>query len=66
MGILGHTWLVMGNGRRVRFWTDMCCRDAVLASAFPQLFNIAENKEALVAEYLWISERGFVWEPNLC
>ena len=55
---LGYTWLVTGDGRRVRFRTDVWCGGAALASPFPQLYNIAKIKEALVAEYLWISKRG--------
>jgi hypothetical protein len=41
-----------GNGARVKFWSDLWCGDSTLKGAFPDLFSIAADREAAVADYL--------------
>jgi hypothetical protein len=39
----------VGDGTRVRFWDDVWCTDGSLKEAYPELFRIARNKDACVA-----------------
>ena len=57
--LFSNVVLSLGNGRRVRFWKDIWCRE----EAFPSLFALASNKEALVVD-LWeyLREDGG-WSP---
>lgn len=41
-----------GNGSCICFWHDVWCRAATLKFAFPELYLIARDKEALVSDYL--------------
>lgn len=51
----GTRWLeescktVIGSGREVRFWHDMCLGEEKLSDSFGGLFTISENKEAMVS-----------------
>ena len=36
----------VGNGKRVKFWTDRWCGDKPLGDAFLMLFSIASTKDA--------------------
>ena len=62
----------VGEGNRVKFWTDRLCRDLPLHLAFPILYNIATNKAALVdSSLICQGERDkrswdvcFIWCPN--
>ena len=29
---------IVGNGRKVKFWKDLCCEDQALKDVFPNLF----------------------------
>ncbi|RVX22063.1 putative ribonuclease H protein [Vitis vinifera] len=49
-----RTSFSVGNGRRVRFWRDRWCGDALLCESFPSLFALSIEKEAWVAD---------VWDP---
>ena len=48
---------VLGDGRRINFWRDAWSGAGALCNRFPNLFNIATNKEAKVAE-IWDSRDG--------
>ena len=39
----------LGDGRRLRFWKDIRCGEVALSNAFPNLFNLAVHKEAMVS-----------------
>ena len=52
----------VGNGKRVKFWSDLWCGDSSLKEAFPALYSIASNKEATVAEYMQFSHGNLSWE----
>ena len=39
----------LGDGRRLRFWKDIWCGEVALSNAFPNLFNLAVHKEAMVS-----------------
>ena len=54
----------LGDGRRINFWKDDWCGEEALCNRFPNLFNIATNKEAKVAE-IWDSREGDgCWSPT--
>ena len=40
----------VGNGTRVRFWTDFWCGPSTLCHSFPSLFEIVVDKFTIVAE----------------
>ena len=40
----------VGNGTRVRFWTDFWCGPSTLSHSFPSLFEIVANKSITMAE----------------
>ncbi|RVW27602.1 hypothetical protein CK203_103594 [Vitis vinifera] len=45
----------VGNGTKIRFWTDHWCGLAALSQSFPQLYALAVQRNARVDE---------VWDPN--
>uniref|UniRef100_A0A2N9GSP7 Amidase domain-containing protein n=1 Tax=Fagus sylvatica TaxID=28930 RepID=A0A2N9GSP7_FAGSY len=45
-----------------KFWSDVWCGDSTLKGAFPDLFSIAADKEAAVADYLMIRNGNIHWE----
>ncbi len=50
-----------GNGIRLKFWQNLWCGDDVLQEAFSELFCIAWDKDALVANYLQICNDSIHW-----
>ena len=55
---------VLGDGRRINFWRDAWSGAETLCNRFPNLFNIATNREAKVAE-IWDSREGEeCWSPT--
>ena len=54
----------LGNGRRINFWMDVWCGEEALCVRYPALFNLAQNKEAKVAD-MWDSGGGpGSWSPT--
>ena len=54
----------LGDGRRIKFWSDVWCGGVALCNRFPTLFNLATNKEAKVAD-IWDSGEGVgCWSPT--
>jgi hypothetical protein len=47
-----HTTLILGNGSRIRFWDDVWCGEMPPKEAFPVLYDIARDKDELVAAHL--------------
>ena len=47
---------IVGNGNKIRFWTDHWCDRTALSQSFPQLFAMAAHRNATVEE---------VWDQNL-
>ena len=55
---------VLGDGRMINFWSNVWCGVEALCNRFPNLFNIATNKEAKVAE-IWDNREGDgCWSPT--
>ena len=48
---------LVGNGQRVKFWTDKWCGDTPLSLSFPSLFAISSSNEAWMQE-VWTEEGG--------
>lgn len=42
----------IGDGGKIRFWKDSWCKDSLLMTNFPNLYNIVTNKDALVKDYI--------------
>ena len=36
---------IVGNGRKVKFWKDLWCKDETLKETFPNLYRLAVNKD---------------------
>ena len=55
---------LIGDGRRIIFWKDIWCDEEALNTSFPAMFDLAIQKDAIVA-YVWdnISE---VWGWSPC
>ena len=45
-----HIRFDFGLGSNIRFWEDIWCGDTSLKNAFPELFNIATNKDVSIAD----------------
>ena len=52
-----RTRIHIGNGRSTRFWWDIWVGDSKLKDMFPQLFRMATNNSAVVAD-LWGRQGG--------
>ena len=52
----------MGNGERVKFWHDQWCGVSPLKGAFPELFSIAADKDAAVADLMSVRNGKILWE----
>ena len=48
--IRSRSRLIVGNGRKVKFWKDLWCEDQALKDAFPNLFRLAINKDQWVCD----------------
>ena len=48
--IIGKVAFAVGNGSRVNFWKDKCWGSMPLCEAFPNLFALATNKDALIKD----------------
>jgi hypothetical protein len=59
---LQHLRFDAGNGVSIRFWHDVWCGEAALKESFPDLFRLARNKEALVAQYMQVHNASTHWE----
>lgn len=53
-----NTSMVVGNGRRVKFWEHILRGDVSLRDAFPNIYRLACDKEAKVQDYLLL-RKGF-------
>ena len=54
----------LGDGRRINFWKDVWCGEEALCVRYPVLFNLALNKEGMVAD-MWDSRGGAgCWSPT--
>ena len=47
------------------FWLDSWCEECVLKGLFPALYNIAQDKQAKVSDYLTWHNDEMVWSVNL-
>ena len=56
--------MVLGNGKRIRFWEDTWCGGLPLSEAFIALYNIASLKESMISD-IWVryGDQG-AWDPK--
>lgn len=43
--------LVVGNGRRLQFWTDRWCHNQNLSVSFPRLFTLSVDKDGKLFDF---------------
>jgi hypothetical protein len=55
----------IGSGERVSFWHDRWCGEGVMKDLFPTLYHIAQDKQALVSDYLNWHNEEMVWSVTL-
>ena len=58
-----YTWLVVGDGTRIRLWEDLWSGDQPLCSQFPGLFRIVTVKNLTISLALG-STNSFFWNLN--
>ena len=51
----------LGNGKRIRFWHDVWCRDLSLKVLHPELYSIAVDKDASVHSFIMFGEVDSSW-----
>lgn len=54
----------VGDGSLVKFWTDRWCRRSTLKEAYPELYCITWDKEALVADHIQYQTDSVTWVLN--
>ena len=52
----------VGVGSRIRFWDDVWCTDGSLKDAYPELFRLARDKDACVADNFQRLGDSIHWE----
>jgi hypothetical protein len=57
-----HLCWKVGNGIRIRFWHDRWCGEAPLKMSFPDLFSIARDKDAAIADIMSFGPSGLHWD----
>ena len=60
--MINNAKFVIGDGSRVGIWKDSWCGEVALCKAYPTLFSLAVQKEALMNEVWDISNEGR-WTP---
>ena len=58
--IRSRSCFIIGNGRKVKFWKDLWCEDQALKDVFPNLFQLAVNKDRWVFDAWRRVERWIV------
>ncbi|RVW81120.1 hypothetical protein CK203_044688 [Vitis vinifera] len=61
--IRSRSRLIVGNGRKVKFWKDLWCEDQALKDAFPNLFKLAVNKDQWVCDAWEEGGEAGSWNP---
>jgi hypothetical protein len=64
-GFAKYVSFVIGDGTLVRFWMDRWCEEGVLHRLFPAIYNIAQDQQAAVSEYLSWHQEDMVWSVKL-
>jgi hypothetical protein len=60
-----HVSFSIGSGERVSFWHDRWYGAGVMKNLFPTLYHIAQDKQALVSDYLNWHNEEMVWSVTL-
>ena len=63
-GIRCRSRFIVGNGRKVKFWKDLWCKDQTLKEAFPNLYWLAVNKDEWVSNAWEGSGELGCWNPH--
>jgi hypothetical protein len=60
----GFARFEVGNGVRTKFWYALWCGDAILNEAFPDLFSMAQVKDASVADNMEVLSGSTQWNVS--
>jgi hypothetical protein len=59
-----HLFMEVGHGTRIRFWHDRWCGMEPLKVTFPELFSIARDKEASIADLTPLGMGMLHWDVS--
>lgn len=62
--VWGQIQFVVGDGSRVRFWSDDWSGVGVLCEKFPRLYGCSSDRCILVRDCMTCNEIGVVWVPS--
>jgi hypothetical protein len=54
----------VSNGSQIRFWHDIWCGNHPLNDSFAELFCIARDRDALVADHMFAHNDKMLWDVN--
>lgn len=63
-GIHCRSRFIVRNGRKVKFWKDLWCKDQTLKEAFLNLYRLAVDKDELVSNAWEGSGESGCWNPH--
>ncbi|KAF5202028.1 hypothetical protein FRX31_008385 [Thalictrum thalictroides] len=55
----------LGNGSRIRFWTDILIGNLPLCNQFPQIYIISDNRNATIAQFCHRVEEESQWNLQI-
>lgn len=60
-GFKENLLVVVGDGKKTKFWKDPWVTDSALCNVFPRLYALSENKEARIADVGSFSRGSWDW-----
>ncbi|KAL4333543.1 hypothetical protein GQ457_07G000620 [Hibiscus cannabinus] len=55
----------VGNGPKIKFWSDVWAGNTTLKESFLRIFTLATNKKGVIAEFGFVENGVWCWKVNL-